>query len=105
MQFPLPHFMVNQPLVQIWHAPRRLLIVLLTAYQQTLSPDHGPLKGLYPYGYCRHEPTCSQYGKEVLEKRGVVIGLILLIGRVLTCHPWKKPSEEKIQKTIKGLLN
>ncbi len=74
---------------------------MLRLYQMTLSPDHGPLKGLHPYGYCRHEPTCSMYGIQMLDQRGLIIGSILLIRRVLSCHPWKKPSPEKMM----GLLN
>jgi len=84
----------------IWHLPRKVISLLIGLYQRTLSPDHGPLKHLFPYGYCRHEPTCSEYGKRVLLKRGVFIGGVLLIARLLTCHPWKKPSEEKILKTL-----
>lgn len=80
----------------LWHLPRRALIALITLYQRTLSPDHGPLRHLHPYGFCRHHPTCSQYAKEVLQSRGFVIGSLLSIARVLTCTPWKTPSEERI---------
>ena len=73
---------------------------LIEFYQNTLSPDHGPLHYLYPYGYCRHEPTCSMYAKEIIGKRGVIVGGLLASGRVLTCVPWKKPSEKKIRKML-----
>ena len=79
-----------------WHLPRRCAIALIEFYQATLSPDHGPLKALHPYGYCRHAPTCSAYGKIILGERGMIIGGMLLLRRVLSCHPWKKPSDEKI---------
>lgn len=88
--------MVQQFVVQLWRLPRTIVILLLRAYQATLSPDHGPLKGLYTYGYCRHEPTCSAYGIQVLYRRGLLIGTALLVWRVLGCHPWKKPSKEKM---------
>lgn len=72
-----------------------MLSALITAYQKTLSPDHGPLKHLYPYGYCRHSPTCSEYAKEQLQKRGAVIGTLLAIKRILSCNPFTKISDEK----------
>ena len=84
----------------IFHLPRKGICTMISIYQQTLSPDHGPLKHLYPYGYCRHEPTCSDYGKQNIMKRGVIIGGILLAVRLLTCHPWKKPSDKKILKAL-----
>ena len=80
--------------------PRRILISAIMLYQRTLSPDHGPLKALHPYGYCRHEPTCSEYGKIEIGKRGALVGTFRLVQRVLTCVPWKKPSEEKIRRIL-----
>lgn len=70
--------------------PRNLIVVLITGYQKTLSPDHGPLKHLYAYGYCRHSPTCSQYAKEQIQRRGIFIGGALSMKRLLSCHPWKR---------------
>ncbi|MFH1670147.1 MAG: membrane protein insertion efficiency factor YidD [Patescibacteria group bacterium] len=86
-------------LLFIWHIPRNSIAFLITCYQHTLSPDHGPLKELFAYGYCRHEPTCSEYGKRAIRDRGVIVGVLLLSKRLLTCHPWRKPSSEKILKT------
>ncbi len=75
-------------------------MTLVTLYQHTLSPDHGPLRHLHPYGYCRHEPTCSAYAKLQLERKGFVRGSIMAFLRVLTCHPWRKPDERKIRKVL-----
>jgi len=79
---------------------RYAAIQVIKLYQHTLSPDHGPLRHIYTYGFCRHEPTCSEYGKRMIEQRGVLIGSLFLFKRLLSCHPWRKPSEEKIAKTI-----
>ncbi|MBI5794471.1 membrane protein insertion efficiency factor YidD [Candidatus Uhrbacteria bacterium] len=79
----------------VWHLPRKLLVNAISLYQCTLSPDHGPLRSLFPYGYCRHEPTCSEYGKRVLPGCGAVIGSSLSVTRLLSCHPWAKVSDEK----------
>jgi len=80
--------------------PKRLTIKIIDIYQSTLSPDHGPLKHLYTYGYCRHEPTCSEYGKKVIKDKGVIIGSLLTLKRILGCNPWKKPDQKRIQKCI-----
>jgi putative component of membrane protein insertase Oxa1/YidC/SpoIIIJ protein YidD len=98
--FFLRRFVVKQPLSFLWLLPRRAAILGVTAYQHTLSPDHGPLKGLYTYGYCRHEPTCSVYAKEQLKRRGFVAGSVWAIARLLTCHPWRKISPEKMQAVL-----
>ena len=82
----------------IFRLPRNLIVLTLRGYQSTLSPDHGPLRHLYTYGYCRHSPTCSQYAIDVVQKRGAVIGSLLAFKRVLSCHPWTKLSDEKIRE-------
>ena len=82
----------------LWLLPRRAAVLLLRLYQATLSPDHGPLRSLHPYGFCRHSPTCSMYAVLALERRGFVIGSLLSLRRLLTCHPWRKPDERKMRE-------
>lgn len=65
-----------------------LLMGLIWLYQHTLSFDHGPLRGLYPYGYCRFHPTCSQYAYEAIDKYGSIKGTYLAIQRIGRCNPW-----------------
>ncbi|TSC57614.1 MAG: hypothetical protein Greene041619_1042 [Candidatus Peregrinibacteria bacterium Greene0416_19] len=98
LQFTLSHLMVRHAALFLWHLPRRALVALISVYQQTLSPDHGPLKRLHLYGYCRHEPTCSAYAKNVIETRGAVIGCLLTMKRLLGCHPWRKPDADRIMR-------
>ena len=69
---------------------KKIIVGAITLYQKTLSFDHGPLKVFYPYGFCRFTPTCSQYGKEVIMKHGVIKGGWLTIWRILRCNPWNK---------------
>jgi len=65
--------------------PQRIIVSLITLYQRTLSPDHGPLRVFG--GTCRFYPSCSQYTKEAVEKHGAVKGLVLGAKRVGRCHP------------------
>jgi|GEM_PF-537011 len=84
----------------LFFVPRRSLIALIMLYQATFSPDHGPLKSLFPYGYCRHSPTCSEYGVRVIGRWGTIIGGLLTIRRVLSCHPWAPVSDERMRSAI-----
>jgi len=68
--------------------PRYIAIKILKIYQKTLSFDHGFFKFLYPNGFCRFHPTCSDYAIQALEKYGFIKGGIKAIWRVLRCNPF-----------------
>lgn len=70
--------------------PRTPILLLIKLYQKTISPDHGTIKHLFPYGYCRFYPSCSEYGYQVIKKRGIVRGVPMAIWRILRCNPWNK---------------
>ncbi len=36
---------------------------------------------------CRFQPTCSQFGLEALQTRGLVAGNLFIAGRLLHCSP------------------
>jgi len=57
----------------------KALILLIRAYQVTLSPLFG--------GCCRFYPSCSAYCITAIEKHGCVKGLAMGIWRVLRCNP------------------
>lgn len=63
---------------------------LIWLYQKTLSFDHGPLKVLYPHGFCRFHPTCSEYTKQSILKYGFFRGGFKGARRILRCHPWSE---------------
>ncbi len=76
-------------MIQIHLWPRRAIILLIRAYQHTISPDHSLIgKALFPHGYCQFTPSCSQYGAEAVERFGMFRGIILGTGRVFRCAPW-----------------
>lgn len=91
---------MRNALRHLWHLPRNAIVAVVRAYQQTLSLDHGPLRHLYAYGYCRHSPTCSQYAIDAVLAHGAAWGSVLALRRVLTCHPWRKPDQKKILETV-----
>lgn len=59
---------------------RKILILIIRAYQYLLSPLLGPR--------CRFYPSCSCYAQEALERHGVIRGSWLAVRRILRCHPW-----------------
>lgn len=58
-------------------------LLAIEAYQRWLSP----LKG-YRCAHARlnHGLTCSQYGKQVIAERGVILGILALRERFDACH-------------------
>jgi len=67
-----------------------LALKMIRLYQKTLSFDHGPLAIFYSEGFCRFQPTCSQYTYEAIEKYGFWKGSFLGLKRIMRCTPWSK---------------
>jgi len=78
---------------------RQLLITLITGYQKTLSPDQGWLRIFFPSGVCRHQPTCSEYTKQAINRFGVWRGLSLGLQRIGRCHPFASGGFDPVPKT------
>ncbi len=61
---------------------RRLLILLVRAYQYGISPYLG--------SRCRFHPSCSQYAVTAIERFGALRGGWLALRRLGRCHPLGK---------------
>ncbi|MFV1974275.1 MAG: membrane protein insertion efficiency factor YidD [Candidatus Scalindua sp.] len=59
---------------------KSLIVKFIRVYQIVLSPISRPS--------CRFYPTCSQYAVDAIEKRGIVVGLLKSIWRVIRCNPF-----------------
>ena len=70
-----------------------ILIKFIKIYQFLLSPLLGQS--------CRHYPTCSNYSIEALKTHGLFKGLLLIIKRIFSCHPWAEGGYDPIKKTNK----
>lgn len=72
----------------VYTSPRYSLLWIIRLYQKTLSLDHGPLRRMYPQGFCPFSPSCSEYGYQAIKKYGVIMGGTKTAWRILRCHPW-----------------
>jgi putative membrane protein insertion efficiency factor len=59
---------------------RASLLILVRAYQLTLSAWLG--------GHCRYYPSCSCYAHDAIARHGALRGSWLSIKRIGRCHPF-----------------
>ena len=59
---------------------KKLLLILLRAYQLGVSPFLGPS--------CRFYPSCSEYAVEAVREHGALKGSALTAVRLCKCHPF-----------------
>lgn len=76
---------------------RYLVLGVIRLYQRTLSPDHGLFKALYSRGFCRYNPSCSQYAYEAILHYGVIRGGFKALYRILRCQPWSKGGNDPVK--------
>jgi putative membrane protein insertion efficiency factor len=94
----------RKALATVLAVPATVFVMMIRLYQIVLSPDHSWLRHLYPYGYCRHEPTCSAYAIEALKHSPLPVALWRIIKRILSCNPWKKTTDERLRVAVAKAL-
>jgi putative membrane protein insertion efficiency factor len=62
--------------------PRNAAVLLLRGYRTLISPLYGDV--------CRYYPSCSQFGLQAIQQRGLVFGSLLTLRRLVRCHPWAR---------------
>lgn len=73
----------------MWLAPRNLLILFVKGYRKLISPLYGDV--------CRYYPTCSAYGLGQFQQRGVLLGSVLTVWRILRCNPWAQGGVDQVK--------
>jgi hypothetical protein len=76
---------------------KKIAIFLIKTYQKTMSFDHGPLRKLYPQGFCRFNPSCSQYAILAIEKYGIIKGGLKASWRIIRCNPWNHGGNDPLR--------
>ncbi|MFH1187774.1 MAG: membrane protein insertion efficiency factor YidD [bacterium] len=69
---------------------KNFILKLIRLYQKTLSFDRSWLSIFFPNGYCRFQPTCSEYSYQAINKYGLRKGGWLAIKRIIRCNPFNK---------------
>lgn len=64
----------------LYYLPRNMAIAFLLAYRKLISPLYGDV--------CRYHPSCSRYGLEAIQQRGLIVGSALTLRRLGRCNPW-----------------
>ena len=67
-----------------------IFINIINVYQKNLSPVFGR--------HCRYSPSCSEYAKTSILKKGLFYGIGASCLRILSCNPWSK---KKIYDPVK----
>lgn len=71
---------------------KKIINFLIGIYKNTLSIL---IKILFGSG-CRYNPTCSEYAKIAVSKKGLVKGSLMSVGRVLRCNPFGGFGEDPV---------
>ena len=65
-----------------------ILLFLIKSYQIALKPFFG--------SSCRFTPTCSDYAAQSVKKHGAGKGFILILKRLLKCHPYHSGGDDPV---------
>lgn len=76
---------------------KKISLGFIRLYQKTLSFDHGPMHAYFPQGYCKFNPSCSEYTYQAIDKHGVVKGILLGVYRILRCNPFTKEGDDPVK--------
>ena len=74
---------------------KKLVLMLIRFYQNTLSFDHSIWGRDLDVRVCRFHPSCSEYTVEAIEKYGLVKGIVKGVYRILRCNPFNKGGVDK----------
>lgn len=76
--------------------PRNILIAPVLLWRKLISPLYGNV--------CRYYPSCSSYGLQSIQQRGVLLGVPLTLWRILRCNPWSQGGVDEVKKGPSWIL-
>lgn len=75
--------------------PRNILIAPVLIWRRIISPVYGDV--------CRYYPSCSSYGLQSIQRKGVIRGIPLTIWRILRCNPWSPGGVDEVSPAPKWI--
>lgn len=75
--------------------PRNILIAPVLLWRKVISPLYGDV--------CRYYPSCSSYGLQSIQRRGVLRGVPLTLWRILRCNPWSQGGVDEVSAAPKWI--
>lgn len=73
---------------------RNVVNALIRCYQWAVSPLLG--------GWCRYQPSCSEYTRRAVLVHGVIKGLAMGSWRILRCHPLSRGGWDPVPRSESG---
>jgi putative membrane protein insertion efficiency factor len=67
-----------------------LIILLIDLYKRWVSPIFGR--------NCKYYPSCADYTKEAIIKKGLIAGVLLSSWRILRCNPFSYGGYDPVDK-------
>ena len=77
---------------RVYNGPQGGGYFLIRLFQVVISPQDGP--------NCRFNPVCSAYGKQAVEKYGILLGSTLAGDRIIRCNPYSPPGNDPVPDKI-----
>ncbi len=74
----------------LFSIPKKIVLILIRFYQNFLSIDQSFWGKKTGIKVCIHEPKCSEYTYQAVEKHGIIKGLIMGFFRILRCNPFNE---------------
>ena len=90
-------------LAWLWLLPRNAFLLFILGWRKAISPLYGDV--------CRYYPTCSSYGLQQVQQRGLIFGSVLTLWRIIRCNPWStggidevKPGSQRFAVNGRGFV-
>ncbi|OHA09156.1 MAG: membrane protein insertion efficiency factor YidD [Candidatus Sungbacteria bacterium RIFCSPLOWO2_01_FULL_59_16] len=74
-----------------------IMRIMFAVYRAVVSPL---LHQTVFIGGCRFIPTCSAYGEAALRQYGLMLGSVLLLRRLIRCHPWSEGGYDPVSAKL-----
>jgi len=81
----------------ILSVPKIIALLIIKAYQKTLSLDHGIMGKVFPsMRMCKFTPSCSEYSYVSIQRFGLIKGGLMAVKRIVRCNPWNHPAYDPV---------